>query len=88
MVFREGCTWDVVLLSVVVLISKQIPVMLKDGKSWYFWIPNLKSNLKIKQRQSHCDYWKRTPKKRIKLANKCKKTIRVEITVIITCFTV
>ena len=31
-------TWDVVLLSVVVLISERILVILKDGKSFYFLI--------------------------------------------------
>ena len=33
------------LFSVVVLISKQILVTLKDGKALYFFIPMLKSNL-------------------------------------------
>ena len=48
-----------ILFSVVVLISKQILVILKDGKAFYFLIPMLKSNLKInnsKSTFSHCNY--------------------------------
>ena len=61
MVFREGwlhpyapvcldeeSIWDVFLVSVVMLTSKQSLVILKDGKSLYFLFPYVKAKFKNK----------------------------------------